>query len=206
VIRVREIAWSVIVMLAFLFTMVEFGNAAAPASGGPPRVLEIRAICNSPEVQALQTARARKIPISYWWDVSQSARKGAPGFVVASGLRANVGISGIENAESFHGKQLRVTDRNGATLPFTVAVTKVSANSILMENASLGDGITNIHLEGIQWIGNTGMLPLVEVQPIGWTGTGISYNGEGVFAAFFGHRLNNSAIMPEIRVQGCGSP
>ncbi len=183
--------------LVFVLVLVALSITMMKETLGAPTVLEIRAVCDTAAVEQIHEARNPKHHrVSYWWKVSQAARQNAPDVSFKQGLAATIVISGVTNAELFAGTELTVTDRDSKKMNRVVKVDKVSSESIVLEKVNLGDGIMNIHLPGVAWA-----IPQVQVHPIGWKGTGVSYKEkENIFSESYKHRMNDPAIMPEIRV------
>jgi hypothetical protein len=184
-----------------LATLVAFLSITTTAfAGGPPTMLEVRALCETDVVQKMRDDRMHRTnKVSWQWDGSQAARKNISGVVFASGLKADIRIDGVVNVSP--DRVYDVVDRSNTKTGKTVRASKSGANFIEFQNLDLGDGAIGIVLGAVEWQ-KAKNLPLVTVTPKGWTGVGYSWDGSK-FQASYAHRLDNSAIMPEI-VALCG--
>ncbi len=170
---------------------------AIPAfAGGPPKVVEIRALCESGAVKAMRDARSHRTNLVSWqWDGSQAAKANVTGIVFAPGLTADVRIEGVAlPSDRVYG----IVPRDPRKPSTTVRASKIGADYVEFHGLDLGDGAIDIVLGEAKWQSAKGF-PLVTVTPKGWKGVGYSWNeAKSHFQASYAHRLDNGSIMPEI--------
>lgn len=167
-------------------------------AGGPPTMLEIRALCESDAVKKMRDDRIhRTTKVSWQADGSKAARKKnavAAGFRFASGLTATVRIDGLVNVAV--DRVYDIVDKTNTKTGKSIRASKVGTDFVEFQDLDLGDGAIGVALDVLEWQRGEG-LPRVTVVPKGWTGVGYSWDGSK-FQASYAHRLDNSAIMPEL--------
>lgn len=188
-------------MKRILFALTAFVAFSNLAFAGPPlRMLDIRAVKDTPEVREMQNLRVhRTIPVSYMADVSKAARDNMPGVTFVSGLKASIKIEGLKPELNLAGREFDVVDRKVMTIG-SVKASASGSGYVEFHDLDLKDGAISIVLGDI--FDAKKKMPVVTVKPAGWKGVGISWDeSAGYFKASYAHRMNNSAIMPEIRVK-----
>lgn len=182
--------------------VTSFGFTASAFVDGPPlRMIDIRAVKDSPEVQTMQDLRKhRTIAVSYMADVSKVARENKPatGIMFVSGLKASIKIEGLKPELNLVGKEFDIVDRKVVTIG-SVKASVAGPGYVEFHDLDLRDGAISIVLGDV--FDAKKKLPVVTVKPTGWKGVGVSWDESGgFFRATYAHRMDNSAIMPEIRV------
>lgn len=190
-----------------MFAAVFTGSAFAAKDNGPPRMVEFRAICNTKALQERQErAIERTNQASYFADVAADAKEDAnkqnPAYKFATGLKATIRVDGLKKDTNFAQREFNVLNHKNDVIG------KVTPNAggsgwVEFKNFDLQNGRVSISLklDNQSLVDRNTATPFVTVTPDGWQGAGVTWQSPQ-FRMNYAHRMDNSAVMPELRVIG----
>lgn len=178
------------------------GVALSSAAFATPTKLELRVICETPEVAKFRADRQGRTNQPSWaWNASHNVKKHVRGFKYAGpGLVLTVQIDGVRRDLNLDGKSFRV-ETPDKTWDYRVTG-KVAASGapgvVRFGTVDMKSGAVTIELGDI--IDPDPRAPLtVTIWPQNFEGTGLTYDsGRKYYVADMRYRKDNATILPEI--------